>query len=64
MSDYVWPAVLSFQRAVVYSGKSKATLNRAIKSGALQVYALDMAPRGARAIERAALDRWLAGDAR
>lgn len=56
-----WPPILTFRRALAYSGKSRATLNRAIHSGALPLHGRAGGPRGERTITREALDRWLSG---
>lgn len=58
----VWPPILIFRRALTYTGKSRATLNRAIASGRLRLYGRAGGPRGERTILRTDLDTWLRGD--
>lgn len=58
----VWPPILIFRRALAYTGKSRATLNRAIASGRLPLFGRAGGPRGERTILRTDLDTWLRGD--
>jgi hypothetical protein len=60
----VWPPILIFRRALAYTGKSRATLNRAIASGRLRLFGRAGGPRGERTILRADLDAWLRGELR
>ena len=62
IAAHVWPPVLTFRRALAYTGKSRATLNRAIASGRLRLYGRAGGPRGERTILRADLDTWLRGE--
>jgi hypothetical protein len=62
MVDASWPPILTFRRALAYSGKSRATLNRAIQRGDLPLLGRCGGPRGERTIRREDLDRWLSGD--
>ena len=57
-----WPPYLTIKRAVAYTGRSRATLGRAVAAGLLQVYGRPGGPRGARIFARVDLDRWLRGD--
>lgn len=57
-----WPPILIFRRALVYTGKSRATLNRAIRAGNLRLYGRAGGPRGERTFLRADLDTWMRGD--
>ena len=56
-----WPPILTFRRALAYTGKSRATLNRAVQAGRLLLYGRCGGERGERTFRREDLDRWLAG---
>lgn len=56
-----WPPILVFRRALAYTGKSRATLNRHIAAGTLPLYGRAGGPRGERTFLRDDLDRWLRG---
>ena len=56
-----WPPFLTTRRALAYTGRSRATINRAVAAGVLPVYGRPGGQRGERVFARADLDRWLAG---
>lgn len=57
-----WPPYLTAKRVVAYSGRSKASINRAVASGALPVYGRPGGERGERVFRREDVDRWLSGN--
>lgn len=52
-----WPPYLTTRRAVVYTGRSRATINRAVAAGKLPVYGRPGG--GERVFRREDIDRWL-----
>ncbi len=52
-----WPPYLTTRRAVVYTGRSRATINRAVAAGKLPVYGRPGG--GERVFRREDVDRWL-----
>lgn len=53
-----WPPYLTARRAVAYSGRSRATINRAVAAGALPVHGRPGG--GERIFRREDIDNWLA----
>lgn len=52
-----WPPYLTTRRALVYTGRSRATINRAVAGGKLPVYGRPGG--GERIFRREDIDRWL-----